>query len=70
MSKQTKRKNPTKDELVDKLMDIVEGYDGSDESAVRPTDAIRAIEVINRMLGYNEAEKIEQKIEEITFEIG
>lgn len=64
------RSIPTKEQLVAKLMDVVEGYDGTEESVVRPTDAIRAIEVLNRMLGYNEADKQEVKIEEVQFEIG
>lgn len=65
-----KRKTPSKDDLVDKLMGIVDGYDGSEESPVRPTDAIRAIEVINRMLGYNSPDESRVEVTEVQFEIG
>lgn len=61
---------PTKEDLVSKLMDIVDGYDGTVESVVKPNETIRAIEVLSRLLGYNEADKQEIKVEEISFEIG
>jgi hypothetical protein len=51
-------------------MEVVDGYDGSEESIVRPTDAIRAIEVLNKMLGYNESEKKEIEVTEVKFELG
>jgi len=60
---------PTKDALITKLMEIVEGYDGTEETPVRPTDAIRAIEVLNRMLGFNEADKSEIGVKELRFEL-
>lgn len=67
----TKKKSiPTKEDLVAKLMDIVEGYDGTTESVVKPNETIRAIEVLSRLLGYNEADKQEIKVEEVSFEIG
>lgn len=61
---------PTKEDLVSKLMDVVDGYDGTETSVVRPTDAIRAIEVLNRMLGYNTAEEQRVEIREVQFELG
>lgn len=61
---------PSKEDLIGKLMEVVNGYDGTSESTVRPTDAIRAIEVLAKFLGYNEADKQEVKVEEFVFEIG
>lgn len=69
-TKLKKTANPTKETLVAKLMEVVDGYDGSEESIVRPTDAIRAIEVLNKMLGYNEPEKKEIEVTEVKFELG
>ena len=61
---------PSKEDLIGKLMDVVNGYDGSEESVVRPTDAIRAIEVLNRMLGYNSPDESKVEVTELVFEIG
>jgi len=69
MARKKKFKAPTKNELIEKLMGIVEDYDVED-SGVRATDAIRAIEVVNKMMGYNEPDKIETTVQEVKFEIG
>lgn len=69
-SKAKKTTIPSKEDLVSKLMEVVDGYDGTTDSAVRPTDAIRAIEVLNKMLGYNEAEKQEMEVKQLTFKLG
>lgn len=66
----TKKSIPTKDQLVTKLMEVVDGYDGTEECAVRPTDAIRAIEVLNKMLGYNSPEQKEVEVKQLVFKLG
>lgn len=43
---------PTKEELIYKLNDIVNSYEVNEN--VRASDVIRAIETMNKMLGYNE----------------
>lgn len=68
MARKKKFKAPTKDELVEKLMGIVDDYDVED-SGVRATDAIRALSEIGKILGHYAPEKIETTIAEVKFEI-
>ena len=53
----------SKDELIDILYSIAQGDEATDENPIRPTDRIKAIEVISKMLGYFEPEKQEIKTE-------
>jgi len=74
MKKATK-KRPSKDELIDKLMEVVNNYyvgtdDEDTPSPISTSEMIRAVEVINRMLGFNEPEVVETTNKVITFEIG
>lgn len=62
-----RKPSPTKEDLIDKLMEVVDGYDGE---TVRPTDLIRAVEVLNKMLGFNSADQSEIIVTELSFEIG
>ena len=48
---------------INTLMDILNDSDG-----VRPTDRIKAIEVVNKMVGYNAPEKTEITLETLTDE--
>ena len=61
-----RKPSPTKEDLIDKLMEVVEGYDGE---TVRPTDLIRAVEVLNKMLGFNSPEESKIEVAQLRFEL-
>lgn len=64
-----KARVPSKEDLVTRLMDIVDGYDGTAESVVKPNETIRAIEVLSKMLGYLEPER-KEIVTDLKFKLG
>ena len=62
----TVKQLPSKDAILGLLADFLDSYK---EQEVSPNEFLKAIEIYNKMQGYNEADKSEVTIQEIEFEL-